>query len=77
MTQGQGCRESAGAAVAVDGQGGERKFGLADQGDLAAGLVVDGHRPGPGPNCDRVASAAELNQNLVTVGVPIAPPQCG
>ncbi|GGN49223.1 hypothetical protein FHR83_008739 [Actinoplanes campanulatus] len=31
----------------------------------------------PGPDFDRLATATELNQNLVTVGVPTAPPQCG
>ncbi|GGN90589.1 hypothetical protein GCM10010112_76060 [Actinoplanes lobatus] len=31
----------------------------------------------PGPDFDRLATATELNQNLVTAGVPTAPPQCG
>ncbi|GAA0466385.1 hypothetical protein Aca07nite_77060 [Actinoplanes capillaceus] len=31
----------------------------------------------PGPDFDRLATATELNQNLVTVGVPTAPPRCG
>ncbi|MBO3743086.1 LytR C-terminal domain-containing protein [Actinoplanes flavus] len=39
-------------------------------------------RPGPaidlapGPDFDRLATATELNQNLVSVGMPTAPPEC-